>query len=100
MKKLALLLHLFALPVAAQQIAITNVNVLPMDRERILRDHVVLVSSGKIGLIAVGYRADLVLVRENPLADIGRLRQPRGVMAGGTWLDAARLDELLAAWAN
>ena len=54
MKKILLLLLLIAAPVAAQQIAITNVNVIPMDRERVLEDHVVLVSNGKI--TAVGPR--------------------------------------------
>ena len=46
------------------------------------------------GTVAVGNRADLVLVRQNPLADLGTLRQPVGVMANGRWYDRAELDRL------
>jgi hypothetical protein len=44
------------------------------------------------GTIAVGNRADLVLVRGNPLAGVGTLRQPLGVMANGRWYDGKELD--------
>ena len=47
------------------------------------------------GTIAPGMRADLVLLAENPLADITNVARIKGVMVRGTWLDRARLDEML-----
>ena len=47
-----------------------------------------------IGTVAVGKRADLVLLDADPLTDVGNLRRVAGVMVGGRWLDAARLDRL------
>jgi hypothetical protein len=44
--------------------------------------------------IAVGNRADLVLVNRNPLADLETLRQPVGVMANGWWYDGKDLERL------
>jgi len=43
------------------------------------------------GTIAVGQRADLVLLEANPLADVGNVREPAGVMLSGRWLPAAKL---------
>ena len=39
------------------------------------------------GTLAVGKRADLVLLGANPLADIRNARKVRGVMCQGKWLD-------------
>lgn len=47
------------------------------------------------GTIEVGKRADLVLLEQNPLADVANLRSPLGVMAGGRWLPREALDQLL-----
>lgn len=52
--------------------------------------------AAKSGVIAPGYRADLLLVEENPLAKIATLRAPLGVMAGGRWYDAIALKAMLA----
>ena len=49
----------------------------------------------EFGSIAVGQRADLVLLRGNPLEDLSALDQPLGVMVRGHWLSRERLDELL-----
>jgi imidazolonepropionase-like amidohydrolase len=49
------------------------------------------------GTVAVGKRADLVLLDGNPLADVRRAREPAGVMVGGRWFDRAALDERLLA---
>lgn len=38
------------------------------------------------GVVAPGYRADLVLLAANPLEDVGNARMPLGVMARGSWL--------------
>jgi imidazolonepropionase-like amidohydrolase len=47
------------------------------------------------GVVGTGMRADLVLVRDNPLAHLETLRTPLGVMAHGRWYDAAALAGLL-----
>ncbi len=47
--------------------------------------------SARIGLIAAGYDADLVLVAGNPLADVRNMKRIEGVMVDGTWLDKAEL---------
>ncbi len=49
----------------------------------------------RFGMIAPGYRADLVLVAENPLKNPKTLRAPVGVMAGGRWYDAAALKAMM-----
>lgn len=54
MKKIILVLALFvcfAVVVSAQTVAFTNVNVIPMDKERILQNQVVIVSNGIITAI-------------------------------------------------
>src|SRR5206468_3420562 len=51
----------------------------------------------EFGTIAVGRRADVLLVNENPLEDISRLREPAGVMVRGQWLTRAQLVDLRAA---
>ena len=49
-----------------------------------------------------GKRADLIVVKKNPLKKIGRLRNLAGVMVNGVWLSeddlADRLAELAARW--
>jgi imidazolonepropionase-like amidohydrolase len=47
------------------------------------------------GTIAVGKRADLVLLHGNPLADVRRAREMAGVMIEGRWLDRVALDQRL-----
>jgi imidazolonepropionase-like amidohydrolase len=38
------------------------------------------------GIVAPGYRADLVLLERNPLENVGHARNPLGVMVRGTWI--------------
>ena len=47
------------------------------------------------GTVAVGQRADLILLRDDPLADISNTRNIDGVFVRGSWLDRARLDAML-----
>ena len=49
----------------------------------------------RLGKVVAGYDADLVLLDENPLADIGNSRRVHGVMLGGRWLTRQQLDQLL-----
>jgi hypothetical protein len=49
------------------------------------------------GTVAVGRRADLVLLHGNPLQDIRHTWEPVGVMLAGRWLDRAELDRGLLA---
>jgi imidazolonepropionase-like amidohydrolase len=50
----------------------------------------------RAGTIAVGKRADLLLVEGNPLEDIRRTTRINGVMVRGQWLSRADLDAMLA----
>ncbi|ALJ14405.1 amidohydrolase family protein [Sphingopyxis macrogoltabida] len=52
--------------------------------------------AAKFGIVAPGYRADLLLVADNPLEKPATLRAPLGVMTGGRWHDAAALKTMLA----
>ncbi len=52
---------------------------------------------GDRGTVAVGKRADLLLLDADPLADITNTRRIAGVMASGRWLPRAELDAKLAA---
>ncbi|MET0230813.1 MAG: amidohydrolase [Rhodanobacteraceae bacterium] len=46
------------------------------------------------GLVAPGFRGDLVLSSSNPLDTLATLRTPLGVMAQGRWHDASDLDRM------
>jgi hypothetical protein len=46
------------------------------------------------GMVAPGYRADLILSTSNPLAALSALRKPIGVMVRGDWRDAAALKTM------
>ncbi|HSM09045.1 MAG TPA: amidohydrolase family protein [Gemmatimonadota bacterium] len=56
------------------------------------------------GTVAEGMVADLVLVRGNPLEDVGNVREPAGVMLRGRWLPGdqieQRLEEIATAYGN
>lgn len=52
------------------------------------------------GAVAEGMVADLVLVRGNPLEDVGNLRDPAGVMLRGRWLPAEEIRARLGAIAR
>ncbi len=49
------------------------------------------------GTIAVGHRADLILLDADPLADVANVRRQAGVMANGRWLPREEIDRRLAA---
>lgn len=52
------------------------------------------------GTIAVGMRADLLLLDANPLQNISNVRRRAGVVVQGRWLPASELDALLAQYAG
>lgn len=52
---------------------------------------IALGDSASFGSIEPGKRADLLLLDKNPLLTSRNLRDPRGVMVRGIWLDRARL---------
>lgn len=54
----------------------------------------------KFGRVAEGYRADLILVNENPLDDVVNLQNRAGVMVRGRWHTAAGLQKRLDALAE
>ena len=47
---------------------------------------------GKFGAVAVGNRADLILLNANPLLDARNVARPTGVMVRGKWLAAEELQ--------
>ena len=53
-------------------------------------------AAGEFGTVAVGRRADLILLAANPLDDIANLRQRAGVMVGGRWLPESEIESRLA----
>ena len=53
-------------------------------------------SSDIFGDVAVGQRADLLLLESNPLDDIRATRQRLGVMSRGRWYPQGELDRLVA----
>ena len=52
------------------------------------------------GTVAVGKRADLVLLEANPLVDVKNTSRRAGVMLRGRWLPKAEIDRRLAAMAK
>jgi imidazolonepropionase-like amidohydrolase len=50
---------------------------------------------GAFGVVAVGARADLVLLTANPLERIADAPRIDGVMVRGRWIDAAARQQLL-----
>jgi tetratricopeptide (TPR) repeat protein len=54
-------------------------------------------SDPPVGTVAVGSRADLLLLRGNPLEDVARTRDIDGVVLRGRWLPRTELDALLEA---
>jgi imidazolonepropionase-like amidohydrolase len=48
------------------------------------------------GMVAVGQRADLVLLNANPLGDVSRFADRAGVMVNGRWLPRSEIDTRLA----
>jgi imidazolonepropionase-like amidohydrolase len=47
------------------------------------------------GTIEVGKRADLLLVKENPLSNVANIKNLRGIMAAGQWYSKAKLKEMI-----
>jgi len=54
-----------------------------------------MTGDGDCGTIEEGKRADLILVRGNPLEDLTTIREPLGVMAAGRWYDDQALADLI-----
>jgi imidazolonepropionase-like amidohydrolase len=54
----------------------------------------------EFGTIAVGKRADLLLVDGNPLDNLDALKQPAGVMSRGQWHSRDELSQLVARMAH
>ena len=54
-----------------------------------------MTGAGDFGTVEAGKRADLVLVRNNPLDDVAALKNPLGVMAAGRWYSEEDLARLI-----
>ncbi len=55
-----------------------------------------MVGEGNFGTIEVGKRADLILVKNNPLEDVANIKDIRGVMAAGRWFSEEELTQMMA----
>jgi hypothetical protein len=51
---------------------------------------------GDFGTIEIDKRADLILVKNNPLEDIANIKEIIGVMAAGRWYSKATLKDMIA----
>lgn len=51
--------------------------------------------SDEFGAVEIGKRADLILLDENPLDDVGNIQKRNGVMAQGRWLTHVQLQSML-----
>ncbi len=54
-----------------------------------------MTGDGNFGTLEEGKRADLILVRDNPLVDITNIQEPLGVMAAGRWYSQETLSDLI-----
>jgi imidazolonepropionase-like amidohydrolase len=50
---------------------------------------------GNFGTVAVGRRADLILISDNPLENVSATRDRSGVMTNGKWYTQADLDKMV-----
>jgi imidazolonepropionase-like amidohydrolase len=57
----------------------------------------VLGKSAEFGTVDVGKRADLILLEDNPLENVGNIQNRVGVMVRGRWLTVAQLQSVLDA---
>lgn len=57
-------------------------------------------AENEFGTVAVGRRADLILLDANPLADIANFARQAGVMVRGRWLSREENAQRLAAYRN
>ena len=53
-------------------------------------------AAGDFGTVEVGKRADLLLLKGNPLESVGNVARRAGVMAGGRWLSEDEIQRRLA----
>ena len=51
--------------------------------------------NGDFGTIEIGKRADLILVKNNPLQDVANIKNVLGVMASGRWYDQPMLQKMV-----
>jgi hypothetical protein len=54
-----------------------------------------MTGKGDFGTIEAGKRADLILIRGNPLESTTNIRKPLGVMAAGKWYPEGKLKEMI-----
>lgn len=54
-----------------------------------------MIGKGDFGTVEIGKRADLILVKDNPLKDVAHIKNILGVMAAGRWYDEAILKNMI-----
>ncbi|MFC2164304.1 amidohydrolase family protein [Acidobacteriota bacterium] len=55
-----------------------------------------MTGKNNFGSVEIGKRADLLLINNNPFKNVKNIKDLKGVMIAGKWLDKTQLDELLA----
>jgi imidazolonepropionase-like amidohydrolase len=55
-----------------------------------------LIGKDSFGHIAIGHRADFILLDANPLADVANVQRRSGVMLRGRWIPEAEIQDRLA----
>lgn len=83
-----------------REAGLTNFQILASgsrDVARYVAEH--LGQDGRFGTVAVGNRADLVLLDANPLESLDNLTQRAGVMVRGRWVSRGEIDQGLEALA-
>jgi hypothetical protein len=55
-----------------------------------------MTGKGDFGTVEAGKRADLILVRRNPLESVANIKESIGVMAAGRWYPEEKLKEMIA----
>ncbi len=53
-------------------------------------------AADQFGTVAVGSRADLLLLNANPLTEVGNVTDKSGVMIRGVWLPQAEIEKMLS----
>ena len=54
-----------------------------------------MTGDGNFGTIEIGKRADLILIKHNPLEDVGHIKEIIGVMAAGRWFEKTELHKMI-----
>ena len=87
----------FSLHYELQDLAAAGLSRVEVLRSATTHAAAALGAEGRLGVLAPGAQADMVLVAADPHQDLGTLAEPLAVMVRGVWRDAHDLADLLDA---